>query len=101
MTSTLPPLTEKRLQALVEDALTQLGWLYFHPRYSIRSVPGWPDIFALRGPRALAIELKSTTGTLTVHQARWLDAFSQCPGIETYCWRPADWLNGTVAETLQ
>jgi len=51
---------------------------------------GWPDYFCVKGPRALAIELKSDSGKLTVDQSAWLLDL-KAAGVEAYCFRPRDW----------
>jgi hypothetical protein len=51
---------------------------------------GWPDVFAVRGTRAVAAELKSERGRLGPGQADWLAALEQA-GVETYTWRPGNW----------
>jgi hypothetical protein len=51
---------------------------------------GWPDIFAVRGSRAVALELKSETGHLQHEQREWLIAL-EAAGVETYCFKPSDW----------
>jgi hypothetical protein len=52
-----------------------------------------------RPPRLVFAELKREGGKLTVEQERWLELLRQCPGVETFVWRPADW--PTVMETLR
>lgn len=47
---------------------------------------GWPDIFAVRGDRALAIELKTKRGALSEEQGDWLTAL-EAAGVETHIWR--------------
>jgi hypothetical protein len=43
---------------------------------------GWPDIFAVKGERAFAIEIKTTAyPTVTEEQRLWLDALGRVPGI--------------------
>ena len=66
-------------------------WAAYHPYDSRRSEAGWPDLAMCRPPRLLLVELKSTTGRLSKAQRRWLDLLGACPGVEVYCWRPADW----------
>ncbi|MDD5061768.1 MAG: VRR-NUC domain-containing protein [Candidatus Marinimicrobia bacterium] len=52
---------------------------------------GFPDLYALRPPRQLFIENKSTTGSASKEQIKWLVALAKCPGNEVYCWSPTDW----------
>jgi hypothetical protein len=51
---------------------------------------GWPDVFAVRGDRALAAELKAPGGRLSPAQRLWLDALADA-GVEAYAWSPNDW----------
>ena len=51
---------------------------------------GWPDLFMVRGEKAIVAELKSEIGTATAEQKEWLAALGEVPGIDTYLWRPRD-----------
>ena len=42
---------------------------------------GWPDIFAVRGGRAYAIEIKVPPDTVRDEQREWLDRLGAVPGI--------------------
>jgi hypothetical protein len=75
----------------LHDFAQLCGWRWFHPFDSRRSEPGWPDIVLCRPPRLILAELKSDSGKLSPAQARWLDLFTRCPGVEVYLWRPRDW----------
>jgi hypothetical protein len=86
----LPPVTEKQLQAQVLDLAHVLGWMTYHSWISIRSAPGWPDLVLLRPPRIIFAELKTQNGRVNVAQHQWLDALGDCPGVEVFCWRPSD-----------
>lgn len=79
---------EKDLQAAVEEALTRLGWLWYHAHISIRDNPGFPDVFCVRGRRLVAIELKRQDAYPTVEQRRWLERLTFA-GCETYVVRPS------------
>jgi hypothetical protein len=93
----LRTITERQWQKTVEQLLTALGWRFFHApdnrpakNGAIQNVKaGWPDLFAVRGERAIAIELKSETGKTSPDQDEWLAALAMT-GIETYVWRPSD-----------
>lgn len=50
---------------------------------------GWPDVFAVRGHRLVAAELKSKRGAVTVEQTAWLVQL-RAAGVETFVWRPED-----------
>ena len=82
-------MTEKAFQAGVEKIARMCGWLVYHTYRSTRSVAGFPDLFMVRGCRAIAAELKSDTGQLSHAQLDWLDALDKTP-VEVYVWRPAD-----------
>jgi hypothetical protein len=58
---------------------------------------GWLDVFMVRGPRAIAAELKFGKNTTTVEQEEWIYAF-QPTGVEVYAWYPKDWK--TIVSTL-
>jgi hypothetical protein len=104
--------TEAELCAGVLEMLDLFGWTAVHHRpgrtrggswrtpLQGRSAPGWPDIFAVRRERALAAELKSERGVLTDAQRRWLDDLGGA-GVETYVWRPALWVDGTIEALLR
>jgi VRR-NUC domain-containing protein len=65
--------------------------MVFHPFDSRRSMPGFPDIVMVRPPSVLFVETKTDRGRMTPAQQVWMQALQQCPGIETYVWRPDDW----------
>lgn len=71
--------TERAFQRVVEQLLTLHGWRYYHTHDSRRSIPGFPDIVALRGHRLLALELKTRRGRATADQLAWLVAFAEIP----------------------
>jgi hypothetical protein len=80
--------TERQWQEEVEALLREGGWAYIHLRDSRRQrATGWPDLFAVKGDKAIAIELKTERGRITPEQARWL-ALLRAAGISTYVWRP-------------
>ena len=83
------PISEAVWQRTVTDLLTLYGWKWHHVHDSRRSNPGWPDIFCVRPPQVLAVELKTETGRVTPDQRRWLDLLAAC-GIPAYVWRPSD-----------
>ena len=88
---------ERHMQAALEAELQLRGWRYFHTHDARRSVPGFPDIVALRGPRLFVAELKTETGRVSREQRAWLEAF-ELAGVPAHLWRlPADWAKvGTV-----
>ena len=53
---------------------------------------GFPDTILARPPRLIIAELKKDTAKLIdPDQIQWLAWLSQCPGVETYIWRPKDY----------
>jgi hypothetical protein len=60
---------------------------------------GWPDLTMVRGDRLIFAELKSHRGSLSVDQTVWLNVLE--PVAETYLWRPADWLDGSIEAVLR
>jgi hypothetical protein len=85
------------------DTLDLHGWSWIHHRPARRahgqwatatqgnSARGWPDIFAVRGPRAIALELKTITGRVTTEQTDWLERL-RAAGVEAHLIRlPQDW----------
>jgi len=91
--------SERDFATAVEDALRLYSWKFTHFRPAMKQNGRWvtalsgdkgfPDYFCVRGPRALAIELKSDTGRLTPEQSAWLGAL-EAAGIETWVMRPRD-----------
>lgn len=84
----LPPITEKQFQAQVLDLARILGWHTYHPFLSKWSERGWPDLAMVRPPRLVFAELKSGKGILSAAQVKWLGLLGDCPGVESYVWRP-------------
>lgn len=81
-------LPEHGWQEEVESLLRGGGWNYIHLRDSRRQrATGWPDLFAVKGDKAIAIELKTVRGRTTPEQERWLTLLREA-GIPTYIWRP-------------
>lgn len=93
----------------VLDLCRVLGWRTIHIRpartaYGWRTPvqgdgEGWPDLFAVRGDRAIAAELKADRGRTTSEQDAWLAAL-EAAGVETHTWRPADYPDA-IAEVLR
>lgn len=101
-------MTENELLAAVLDLAKVLKWrvAHFRPAKTERGwrTPvsadgaGWPDLLLVR-QRVMAVELKSDKGRVTREQADWL-IYLHLAGVETHVWRPADWHNGVILETL-
>lgn len=86
---------ERRLQGVVEVALKENGWTFYHAYDSRRSNPGLPDIIALRGPRLIWRELKDMKGRLTTEQRAWKLAL-ETAGQDWDVWRPDQWFNESI-----
>lgn len=120
------PMTEAQFQASVVRLARDLGWgmhystwlrardeaaafdldpeplagLVFHPRFSVGSEPGWPDLALVRRKdcRFILAELKSEHGRVSPRQAAVIELLGAV-GLEVYVWRPADL--DTIAEVLR
>lgn len=76
--------------------------LVYHPRYSLGSEPGWPDLVLLRARdrRLVFVELKAEKGKLSPRQAEVLELLATC-GLDVRVWRPSDLASGAIAEVLR
>ena len=87
----VPDLTEAQLQRNVIQLAKACGWKCYHPRFSVGSEPGWPDLVMAHRQRGfMFVELKSERGKLTDAQRDWLDTLTAC-GQDVRVWRPRDW----------
>jgi hypothetical protein len=120
--------TRSARQAMVDAAAgygvepPPLGGLGYHPRYSLGSEPGWPDLTLVRrhDRRLVFAELKAERGRLSPRQeevlellrclvmpgdppgTRWRTADGElCPSTEVHVWRPSDLASGRIAEVLR
>jgi hypothetical protein len=92
--------TEAQLQDAVIGMCKLLGVAWYHPYFSRRSAPGWPDL-ALCGTRGLALrELKTEKGRVTPDQERWGRLLRQA-GQSWDVWRPADLHSGRIQKELE
>lgn len=99
---------EKDFAAQLEYLLDLYGWKWTHFRAAMRqsgtwSTPlsgdkGFPDYVAVRVPRLLFAEIKSSTGRATREQLSWLDDLGES-GAESYLWHPEDFPR--IQETLR
>lgn len=91
-------MSEAQLQDAVRQLCAGLGLYHYHPHYSRRSEPGWPDSVIV-GSRVLYRELKSERGALTPEQRdvgqRLTDA-----GQDWAVWRPSQLLSGEIGRQL-
>lgn len=103
-------ITEGELQQAIIDLARVLGLLIYHPYDSRRSEPGYPDLTIVGAQTIVYAELKSETGKLRPEQREWREAIervAQRPrksyhsAIEYHLWRPAQWSDGTIEETLR
>ena len=106
----LAQVSEADLQAFVVRTARLLGYRVFHPRFSIGSDTGWPDL-AMCSPeqqRMVFAELKRegrkptrtrlVNGRLRQGQDAWLATLAEA-GQEVYWWMPSD--RADLVEILQ
>ena len=82
--------TEDGFQAWITQLAHLCGWDVYHTHDSRHSAAGFPDLVLVRPPRVLFAEVKAETGKVSPAQRRWLNWLTDCPGVETYLWWPAD-----------
>jgi hypothetical protein len=104
-------MSEAELLSNVIALAEHLKWraVHFRPGMNRRGVwatamsgsqaAGWPDLTLCRD-RLIAVELKADKGRLTPAQSDWAAALVNA-GVEYHCWRPADWLDGTIERVLR
>lgn len=93
-------IAERDWQATVVEFAEAHGWIVW---YTHQSGPGWgkgrhspsgePDLRMVRPPKVVFAELKQVGGKMTQKQTAALMLLNHCPGVEAYCWTPADWEN--------
>jgi hypothetical protein len=101
-------MTEGELVKHVMEYARLCGWLRVHilparvkggrMMTPYQGDSGMPDMVLARAGRTLLVELKRQTnddGRVSEAQQRWLDASGG------YCWRPIDWLDGTIHDVLK
>ncbi len=112
-TRTLPAtqMTEAELLRNVIDLAELFKWrcAHFRPGMNRRGIwqtamsgsqaAGFPDLVLVRD-RLVMVELKADRGRTTSEQQDWLAALSNA-GVESYVWRPSDWLAGTIEGVLR
>lgn len=84
-------LSERDFLRQVRDLAELTGWTALCTWYSRHSPAGEPDLRLIRPPRVIFAELKSEKGRITKRQDEVLGRLRECPGVETYLWRPGDW----------
>ncbi len=104
----------KELQKAVTDLMTlhQWRWTHFQSvlatgrdgqarwRTPLSGSKGFPDIFAVRGERALAVEIKGDGDNLKDEQRQWLFDL-ETAGVEAFVFTPASWREGFVDSVLK
>lgn len=93
-------MTEQQLQAAVIDMCKLYGIAWYHPYFSRRSVPGWPDLAICGTRRFITRELKSERGKVTEEQERW-GWMLRHAGVSWDVWRPGDLGSGRIQRELQ
>lgn len=94
------PETEAHFQERVQRLLADHGWAWMHvPRSMVKGGwrtqitgplgKGWPDLFAVRGSRAVWLELKKQTGVLDADQRRVHALLVQVAPVHVF--RPSQW----------
>ncbi len=104
--------TEAEFLSAIVDLALWLGWWSHHDRPAMRAdgrwltpvqgVPGFPDLVlgsSRRDRSSFAVECKTSRGTLTSAQSKWLTALRRGDGL-AFVWRPADWTNGAIEAFL-
>lgn len=100
---------ERDLQDWVAAAARLLGWKAYHARAAMTrsgwrtagsyDSKGFPDLVLVR-ERVLWVEIKVGSRRLTPEQSEWLNDLRDA-GQETYVWREADWLDGSIEAVLR
>lgn len=90
---------EKDFGTQIEYLLDLYGWRWCHFRPALRQSGTWstalagdkgfPDYVAVRPPRLIFAEIKSSTGHATREQLLWLDSLGES-GAEAYLWHPEE-----------
>jgi len=104
---------ERELQDAVIELARLLGYrcAHFRPAQTTRGwrTPvsadgaGFPDL-VLAHPkqrRLLFVELKAARGRLSMEQVEWLDTLTDSECADVFCWRPADWADGSIEAVLR
>jgi len=91
--------SEKHFMWRIRQRAALAGWTWrWHQLDSIGTQSGMPDLILVRPPRIIFAELKSEHGKLSAVQKQAIADLEQCPGVETYVWRPRDW--ASILEVL-
>ncbi|HYW86615.1 MAG TPA: hypothetical protein VFB50_02515, partial [Chloroflexota bacterium] len=82
---------ERHFMQRVRQLARVCGWVDWHTLDSTGTRAGEPDLRLVRPPRVIFAELKSQHGRLRLEQSAAVALLEQCPGVETFVWRPSDW----------
>lgn len=97
-------MNETQLRENIRDAAVKLGWLVYFTWNSLHSPKGFPDMVMVRDGELIFAELKSDKGKLTPDQELWKGALEIVESmnfhVAYFIWRPEDWNNNTILETL-
>lgn len=100
MTRTHLHMTEPQLQSSILDLCRHHRLLAFHIRDSRRNIGvGFPDLCIAGVGGVIFRELKNDTLQPTPEQMTWLGTLAE-GGADAALWRPAQWDDGTVRDTL-
>jgi hypothetical protein len=80
---------EKQFMMWIWSYAERAGWLVYHTHNSRRSPSGFPDLFMVRGDRAVALECKAGRGQASPDQKKWIARMNQA-GIPAYVVWPVD-----------
>lgn len=92
-------LSEKQFQSWIVVRARRLGWTrQFHVlRSQVQgqwttntSVPGVPDLWLLRPPQLVVLEIKRWGGKATPEQLAWIAGLQRVPGVEAFVVDPGD-----------
>jgi hypothetical protein len=96
----LDSISERHFQRAVIAAAEDAGWkVHWIDSTATRQVSGlyrglgpkgWPDLFMVRGDRAIAAELKTEKTSPSAEQKAWLQSLDGLPCVETRIWKPRD-----------
>lgn len=107
---------EAELQNNVRSCALANGWLFYHTHRSDRSDEGFYDCTMMRRRgkvlKVIFAELKREKKNPTNAQQAWIDVSSTANGLpleyggltllmDTFVWRPADWLSGRIIKELE
>lgn len=92
-------LSEVQYQAWIVERALEHGWAHqFHVRraqvkgvwLTNTSTPGVPDLWLLRPPHLVVLEVKKWGGRPSPEQLAWIAGLQQVPGVEAFVVDPTD-----------